>query len=61
MINREKHGAVVELAGNGTPKKAVARMTGVSVGSARRILKSSDDLARTRQSIEFVHIKTGEQ
>jgi hypothetical protein len=38
MINRDKHGAVVELAVKGTPKKAIARMLGVGIKSVRRIL-----------------------
>jgi transposase len=42
MINRDKHGAVVELAGRGIPKKVIARTLGVSVKSVRRILKRSE-------------------
>jgi transposase len=39
MINRDKHGAVVELAGRGIPKKAIARMLEIGVKSVRRILQ----------------------
>jgi transposase len=39
MIDRDKHGAVVELAGRGTPKKAIARMLGIGIKSVRRILQ----------------------
>jgi transposase len=39
MINQDKHGAVVELAGRGTPKKAIARMLGIGIKSVRRILR----------------------
>ena len=42
MINRDKHGAVVELAEQGTPKKAIARMLGVGIKSVRRILKREE-------------------
>lgn len=42
MINRDKHGAVVELAEQGTPKKATARMLGVSIKSVHRILKHEE-------------------
>lgn len=38
MIQRDMHGAVVELAGRGTPRKAIARILGISVKSVRRIL-----------------------
>jgi hypothetical protein len=39
MINQDKHGAVVELAGRGTSKKAIARMLGIGIKSVRRILQ----------------------
>jgi len=39
MISQDKHGAVVELAGSGTPKKAIARMLGIGIKSVRRILQ----------------------
>jgi len=42
MINRDKHGAVVELAVQGTPKKAIAKMLGVGIKSVRRILKREE-------------------
>jgi transposase len=38
MINRDKHGAVVELAQRGTPKKVIARILNISPKSVRRIL-----------------------
>ena len=38
MINRDKHGAVVELAGVGTPKKVIARMLGIDPKTVRSIL-----------------------
>ena len=42
MINRYKHGAVEELAEQGTPKKAIARMLGVGIKSVCRILKREE-------------------
>jgi transposase len=42
MINRDKHGAVVELASHGTPKKAIARMLGLDPKTVRRILASPE-------------------
>jgi len=49
MINRDKHGAVVELAQCGTPKKVIARMLGVSVKSVRRILSRPEWTPYTRR------------
>jgi transposase len=42
MINRDKNGAVVELANRGTPKKAIARMLGLDPKTVRRILRSPE-------------------
>jgi transposase len=49
MINQDKHGAVVELAGCGTPKKAIARMLGIGVKSVRRILAMPEWTPYTRR------------
>jgi len=38
MINRDKHGAVVEFANCGTPKKAIARMLDIDPKTVRSIL-----------------------
>ncbi len=42
MINRDKHGAVVELAGRGTPKKAIARMLDLDPKTVRTILSKPE-------------------
>jgi transposase len=49
MINRDKHGAVVELAQRGTPKKVIARMLNISVKSVRRILARPEWTPYTRR------------
>jgi transposase len=49
MINRDKHGAVVELRQRGTPKKVIARMLGISVKSVRRILARPEWTPYTRR------------
>ena len=49
MINRDKHGAVVELAGSSTPKNSITTMLGVNVKSVRRILNRSEWKAYDRR------------
>lgn len=39
MVNRNKYGAIHELAGNGIPKKEIARQLDVTVKTVRRALK----------------------
>jgi len=50
MINRDKRGAIVELAQHGTRKKVIARMLGISVKSVRRILAKPEWTPYTRRS-----------
>src|SRR3989337_4095052 len=38
MIGRDKHGAILELAKQGTPKKVIARRLGTGVKTVRRVL-----------------------
>src|SRR4030067_230596 len=38
MIGRDKHGAILELAKQGTHKKVIARMLGTDVKTVRRVL-----------------------
>lgn len=38
MIGRDKHGAILELAKQGTPKKVIARMLGADIKTVRRVL-----------------------
>jgi transposase len=42
MINRDKHGAVVELAARGTPKKVIARMLDIDPKTVRGILAKKE-------------------
>jgi len=42
MIDRDKHGAILELSKQGTPKKAIARMLGADIKTVRRVLSSTE-------------------
>ncbi len=42
MIGRDKHGAILELAKQGTSKKAIARMLGADIKTVRRVLSSTE-------------------
>jgi len=52
MINRDKHGAVVELAGRGTPKKVIARMLDIDPKTVRTILAKPEWAPYQRRSSE---------
>ena len=49
MINRDKHGAVVELAKRGTPKKTIARMLDLDPKTVRAILAKPEWTPYKRQ------------
>lgn len=52
MINRDKHGAVVELANRGTPKKAIARMLDLDPKTVRTILANPEWTPYQRRPLE---------
>ena len=42
MIGRDKHGAILELAKQGTPKKVIARMLGADIKTVRSVLSAKE-------------------
>jgi len=51
MIGRDKHGAILELAKQGTPKKVIARMLGVDIKTVRRVLSAKEWHSYRRKAV----------